>query len=78
MDGIDFSLLDVPRAAPIGDPETYLRTAIAWHFGDDTGSPFWLRMAKDLDFDPLTADPHLYGSALVPEPRGRTAECAGP
>jgi phenylacetate-coenzyme A ligase PaaK-like adenylate-forming protein len=54
VDSIDFSLLDVPRAAPIGDPETYLRTAIAWHFGDDTGSPFWLRMAKDLDFDPLT------------------------
>ena len=54
MDGIDFSLLDVPRAAPIGDPEAYLRTAIGWHFGDDTGSPFWLRMAKDLDFDPLT------------------------
>jgi hypothetical protein len=54
VDGIDFSLLDVPRAAPIGDPQTYLRTAIAWHFGDDTGSPFWLRMANDLDFDPLT------------------------
>lgn len=55
MDGIDFSLLDVPRHAPIGNPETYLRTAIAWHFGDDTGSPFWLRMANELDFDPLTA-----------------------
>jgi phenylacetate-coenzyme A ligase PaaK-like adenylate-forming protein len=51
---IDFSLLDVPRSVPVDDPEAYLRTAIAWHFGEDTGSPFWLRMAKTLDFDPLT------------------------
>jgi phenylacetate-coenzyme A ligase PaaK-like adenylate-forming protein len=55
MAGIDFSLLDVPRAVPIGDPAAYLRTAIAWHFGVQTGSPFWLRTAKELDFDPLTA-----------------------
>jgi len=51
---IDYSLLDVPRDAPVPDPEEYLRTAIAWHFGADTGSPFWLRMAESLDFDPLT------------------------
>jgi phenylacetate-coenzyme A ligase PaaK-like adenylate-forming protein len=51
---IDFSLLDVPRDAPPADPEAYLRTAIAWHFGADTGSPFWLRAAHALDFDPLT------------------------
>jgi phenylacetate-coenzyme A ligase PaaK-like adenylate-forming protein len=50
---IDFSLLDVPRDGPLPDPEAYLRTAIAWHFGRDTGSPFWLRAAQDLDFDPL-------------------------
>lgn len=51
---VDFSLLDVPRAAPVDDPETYLRAAIAWHFGTDTGSPFWLRTAQTLGFDPLT------------------------
>jgi phenylacetate-coenzyme A ligase PaaK-like adenylate-forming protein len=51
---IDFSLLDVPRDAPPADPDAYLRTAIAWHFGADTGSPFWLRAAQTLDFDPLT------------------------
>ncbi len=51
---VDFSLLDVPRSAPIEDPEAYLRTAIAWHFGEDTGSAFWLRAAKTLNFDPLT------------------------
>jgi phenylacetate-coenzyme A ligase PaaK-like adenylate-forming protein len=51
---IDFSLLDVPRDAPPGNPEAYLRTAIAWHFGAATGSPFWLRAAEALDFDPMT------------------------
>jgi phenylacetate-coenzyme A ligase PaaK-like adenylate-forming protein len=54
VDAIDFSLLDVPRSAPLEDPETYLRTAIAWHFGEKTGSPFWLRTAKNLEFNPLT------------------------
>ncbi|MBS4728161.1 phenazine antibiotic biosynthesis protein [Mycobacterium sp. SM1] len=54
MADIDFSLLDVPRSAPVQDPEAYLRAAIAWHFGEDTGSPFWLRAAKMLDFNPLT------------------------
>jgi phenylacetate-coenzyme A ligase PaaK-like adenylate-forming protein len=51
---IDYSLLDVPRDASPPDPEAYLRAAIAWHFGADTGSAFWLRAARSLDFDPLT------------------------
>jgi phenylacetate-coenzyme A ligase PaaK-like adenylate-forming protein len=51
---VDFSLLEVPRQARLVDAEAYLRAAIAWHFGGDTGSAFWLRAAKDLDFDPLT------------------------
>ena len=54
MADIDFSLLDVPRDGPPPDPEAYLRSAIAWHFGADTGSPFWLRAAQDLGFDPLS------------------------
>jgi phenylacetate-coenzyme A ligase PaaK-like adenylate-forming protein len=53
VDDIDFSLLDVPRNAPPADPELYLRTAIAWHFGEDTGSPFWMRAAKNFAFNPL-------------------------
>ena len=53
MANIDFSLLDVPRSVPVEDPEAYLHAAIAWHFGEDTGSAFWLRTAKTLDFDPL-------------------------
>jgi hypothetical protein len=54
VDDIDFSLLDVPRPAPPDDPHAYLRSAMAWHFGKDTGSPFWLRTAEQLGFDPLT------------------------
>ncbi|OBG99716.1 phenazine antibiotic biosynthesis protein [Mycobacterium sp. E2699] len=50
----DFSLLDVPRSVPVEDPEAYLAAAMAWHFGEDTGSAFWLRTARTLDFDPLT------------------------
>src|SRR6516164_4807811 len=54
MANIDFSLLDVPRSVPVDDHEEYLRAAMSWHFGERTGSPFWLRTAKTLDFDPLT------------------------
>jgi hypothetical protein len=53
MADIDFALLDVPRPEPVDDPEAYLRAAIAWHFGEDTGSAFWLRTAARLDFDPI-------------------------
>jgi phenylacetate-coenzyme A ligase PaaK-like adenylate-forming protein len=51
---VDFSILDVPRDTPPEDADGYLRAAVAWHFGADTGSPFWLHAAKELDFDPLT------------------------
>jgi len=51
---VDFSILDVPCDTPPDDVEAYLCAAVAWHFGADTGSPFWLRAAKDLDFDPCT------------------------
>jgi hypothetical protein len=54
MAEIDFSLLDVPRSGPVPDPEAYLRAAIAWHFGEGTGSAFWLRAAETLNFNPLT------------------------
>jgi len=54
MVDIDFSLLDAPRSVPVDDPEAYLRAAMAWHFGADTGSPFWLRTAQTLNFNPQT------------------------
>src|SRR5271156_6001577 len=69
MADIDFSLLDVPRSVPIDDPEAYLRAAMAWHFGEDTGSPVWLRTAQTLNFNPLTdiqtfADLRLFPNLL--------------
>jgi hypothetical protein len=36
------------------DPEEYVRAAMDWHFSPETGSPFWLKRAKSLDFDPRT------------------------
>src|ERR1700728_3658959 len=69
MADIDFPLLNVPRSAPVDDPEAYLRTAIAWHFGEETGSAFWLRATRTLDFNPLTdvntfADLRLFPNLL--------------
>lgn len=59
MPEVDFSLLEVPRLVPVDDPQAYLRAALAWHFGEDTGSAFWLRAAKELPFEP-TADIHTF------------------
>ncbi len=78
MVDIDFSLLDVPRSVPVDDPEAYLRAAIAWHFGADTGSPFWLRTAQTLNFNPQTdvksfADLRLFPN-LVNELRSAPVE----
>ena len=69
MADIDFSLLDVPRSAPVDDQEAYLRAAIAWHFGEETGCAFWLRATRTLDFNPLTdvntfADLRLFPNLL--------------
>jgi hypothetical protein len=49
-----FSLIDLPRSEPIDDPTAYLQAAVRWHFSPETGSPYWLKSATALDFDPLT------------------------
>lgn len=36
------------------DTSEYLRAMLTWHFDPATGSPFWLRRAAGLGFDPLT------------------------
>lgn len=45
-------------AAPAGSPNPeapeHLRAVLKWHFDPATGSPFWLREAAGLGFDPLT------------------------
>ncbi|MFJ7064721.1 phenazine biosynthesis protein [Streptomyces sp. NPDC101115] len=34
--------------------DLHIRKSMAWHFGADTGSPFWLAKRDGLGFDPLT------------------------
>ena len=65
MADIDFSLLDVPRSAPVDDPEAYLRAAIAWHFGEETGSAFWLRAARTAGLQPADRRQNIHRSATV-------------
>ncbi|MFJ3160262.1 acyl-CoA synthetase family protein [Streptomyces kanasensis] len=49
----ELSILDLPHdAGP--DPDELVRAAMRWHFSPETGSPFWLRRAGTLDFDPLS------------------------
>ncbi|MEV7779604.1 phenazine antibiotic biosynthesis protein [Kitasatospora sp. NPDC088351] len=47
----DLSILDLPYDAD-PDPDALVRAAMEWHFGPETGSPFWLKRAGTLDFDP--------------------------
>ncbi len=35
--------------------DTHTRETVAWHFNPETGSPFWLEKAEELDFDPRQA-----------------------
>jgi len=34
--------------------DDHTREIVRWHFGDETGCPFWLEKKRDFDFDPLT------------------------
>ncbi|MEI7033740.1 AMP-binding protein [Streptomyces pratensis] len=45
---------DALKAGGFGTASEHLRSTLSWHFDPATGSPFWLRTAKDLGFDPLT------------------------
>ncbi|MCX3062924.1 acyl-CoA synthetase family protein [Streptomyces beihaiensis] len=46
-------ILDLPLDVR-PEPDDLIRAAMQWHFGAETGSPFWLERAKNLPFDPLT------------------------
>ncbi|MFG3392368.1 phenylacetate--CoA ligase family protein [Streptomyces parvus] len=66
------TILDLPPDAD-PDPDEVVRAAMRWHFTPETGSPFWLRRAAALDFDPLTdvkghADLRLFPN-IAPELR---------
>ncbi|MEV7598209.1 phenazine biosynthesis protein [Kitasatospora sp. NPDC089797] len=48
-----------PAAGGVGsagaaDFDRHVRSAMAWHFSEATGSPFWLAKRSELGFDPLT------------------------
>ena len=45
------SVLDAPLDAR-SDPDEFVRAAMDWHFSPSTGSPFWLKRAESLQFDP--------------------------
>jgi phenylacetate-coenzyme A ligase PaaK-like adenylate-forming protein len=44
-------ILDLPFGTP-PDPDEFIRAAMEWHFGPETGCAFWLDRAKTLGFDP--------------------------
>ena len=46
-------ILDHPTDRVPGADE-YVQAAMQWHFGQETGSPYWLEKAKTLEFDPRT------------------------
>jgi hypothetical protein len=37
----------------VADLDEHIRNIVAWHFSEETGSPFWLNMARSLPFDPV-------------------------
>ncbi|MFI9099114.1 AMP-binding protein [Streptomyces fildesensis] len=40
-------------------PEDFIHAAMQWHFSPATGSPYWVKRAAELDFNPLT-DVHTW------------------
>ncbi|MGQ4511700.1 phenazine antibiotic biosynthesis protein [Streptomyces sp. DW26H14] len=58
-------ILDLPVGRP-RDPDEFIRAAMAWHFGPETGSPFWLRRAATLGFDPRADVKTVDDLALFP------------
>jgi phenylacetate-coenzyme A ligase PaaK-like adenylate-forming protein len=48
------------------DPDAYIRAAMQWHFGRDTGSPFWIERARSLEFDPCADVRSFDDLALFP------------
>lgn len=52
MDAPVDPVLDLTGPA-VPDADELVRAAVAWHFDPATGSPFWLRRAATLGFDPV-------------------------
>ncbi|HWE91828.1 MAG TPA: AMP-binding protein [Pseudonocardiaceae bacterium] len=58
-------VLDLPLGQD-PDPDEFVQAAMRWHFGPDTGSPYWLDRAKTLDFDPRADVKTFEDLALFP------------
>jgi hypothetical protein len=58
-------VLDCPPNG-VPDGEELIRAAMRWHFSPETGSPFWLRRAETLPFDPRTDVRTFADLALFP------------
>ncbi len=52
-DVVDIGLGDA-ASLPQPDVDELVRATVQWHFGAETGSPYWLDRARTLDFDPLS------------------------
>ena len=61
----DHSALDLPFDGH-PDPDEFIRAAMEWHFSSATGSPFWLKRAESLAFDPRTDVRGFEDLALFP------------
>ncbi len=48
-------------------PQEFIQAAMQWHFSPATGSPFWVKRAAELDFDPLTDVRTWADLALFPD-----------
>ncbi|HET9380899.1 MAG TPA: AMP-binding protein [Streptomyces sp.] len=61
---------DTPQAGGLGTASDHLRAVLRWHFDPATGSPFWLRKAAGLGFDPLTDIVDVAGLRRFPDVSG--------
>ncbi|AEW97856.1 AMP-binding protein [Streptantibioticus cattleyicolor] len=59
-----------PLTAGTPEASEHLREILRWHFDPRTGSPFWLRKARDLDFDPLNDIHHIADLRRFPDVSG--------
>jgi phenylacetate-coenzyme A ligase PaaK-like adenylate-forming protein len=65
MLNVHSSVLDLPVDVQ-PDPDEFMRAAMEWHFGPETGSRFWLDRARSLEFDPRADVRSLDDLALFP------------
>ncbi|CAI7974309.1 conserved hypothetical protein [Frankia sp. Hr75.2] len=59
------SILDItPGEIASIDADEYIGALMRWHFSEETGSPYWLRRSRSLDFDPI-ADVRTFADLVL-------------